>query len=129
MKGEFEARLPIAPHGAGESATAAGAIQRLFATTVTGSATQIAILNDTLGNVNIPEGGVFISWCSDTDCYLQFAGAFAFGGAFPTASATTGLFLPAGVVLTLFHRRALDSRGSVIRKTADGTLMHWMSQP
>lgn len=101
----------------------------MFATTVVAAATQIAILNDTLGVVNIPEGGVFISWMSDTDCYLHFAAAFAFGGGLASASPTNSLFLPAGVMLTFFHRRGFESRGSVIRKTADGTLMHWMSQP
>jgi hypothetical protein len=70
--------------------------------------------------------GVWITWVSDTDCYLHFQPSGQ-ASTLTNASATNSLFLPAGVMVDFFHRPNHDDIVVVIQKTAAGRLYRWQS--
>ena len=121
--GTFEAVYKLPPAAAdgtgGTGATrpfssAVGAV----GLTVTPVTTQTATDPATIPN----PFGCYITWISDTDCYIRV------GDVTMSAVATTSdHFLPAGVSMEWWHRGGIDTHFSVIQKTASGTIKRYRS--
>lgn len=94
-------------------------------TTITGTtADDVVLANWVSGSSVIQTTAVWITWISDTDCFIGFYPQSDGAG---VISATTGLFLPAGVYLDIWHIPKADDRVQVIQKTAGGNLYRWQS--
>lgn len=88
--------------------------------------TQLAISGAAAGLVlaapTITPTGNYVSWISDTDCYVNWGNSAS--QIFATSSIS--VFMPAGVVWDFWHTPK-DDWVSVIQKTAGGKLYFWRS--
>jgi hypothetical protein len=71
----------------------------------------------------MPDGGCYISWIADADCYIVFGSVAGMA----VATSTNGFYLPAGVAMDFWHQRKMDDFFSVVQKTAAGTLKRYRS--
>lgn len=108
MLGHTEAINKAPPHGNGTGDPTA-----TFVTAV-GAASSAA--TTVLGGAAIPSGGVFITWVSDTDCYIRF------GDSTVGPATTSDWLLIAGVEKDYRHHPTYDTHFTVLQKTASGTI-------
>jgi hypothetical protein len=105
--------------------TSSGGQRGVKITAITGTTADDSVLNNWVsGSDVIQTTAVWITWISDTDCFIAF---YQQGGNSQTLSPTNGLFLPAGVYLDIWHIPKADDRVLVIQKTAGGNLYRWQS--
>jgi hypothetical protein len=119
MLGQLEAILKSPPAAAGGTAAS-----RPFATTVaaTGSAVvPVTTLTAADGAVIPYPLGCFITWISDTDCYIRV------GDSTISIATTSDWFLPAGVAVDWWHNGQTQTHFSVIQKTTGGTIKRYRS--
>lgn len=69
--------------------------------------------------------GCYITWISDTDCYVR-VGPPSINGVAMNIATSSDHFLPAGASVEWWHR-ASDTHFSVIQKTAAGTIKRYRS--
>jgi hypothetical protein len=118
MLGQLEALLK-APPGAAGSATG----NRPFSTSITGVASSATLVTSNTANdpAAIPELGCFVTWVSDTDCYLRV------GDANVGSATTSDMFVPSGVTFDWWHNGKTQLYFSVLQKTAGGTIKRYRS--
>lgn len=117
----IETILRIAPHRTGAAFPAAGRVTAYTAAPVTDN-----VCNGAGGFDAAFPMGCYITWIAETDCYLHFYGTDEAPG---TPSSVNSLFLPAGVYVDWWHRAKLESKVTVVQKTAAGNLYRWPSSP
>lgn len=122
-----ETILKVPPHPSSGIDTANNNVS--IGASVRSSAVGAASTSDNVLNggalATLTQLGVWITWCSDTDCYIHFQPP----GGSSAASSTNSLFLPAGVERDYFHRPNRDDTVFMIQKTAGGRLYRWQSSP
>lgn len=119
MLGKQEAILKSPP-----GAAAGAGFNRPFSTSISGVASAVAAVttltaNDAAGIPPMPFG-CFVTWISDTDCYVRV------GDANVGVATTADWFLPAGVAVDWWHDGS-QSSFSAIQKTAGGTVKRYRS--
>lgn len=123
IPGVLEALYKLPP-GAADGTGGTGAT-RPFASTVSGTGLTVTPVTTLTASdpAAIPNPfGCYITWISDTDCYVRV------GDPTMTSVATTSdHFLPAGVSMEWWHRGGIDTHFSVIQKTAGGTIKRYRS--
>ena len=118
-----ETILKIPPHRATDTSEA-GTPHTVRATTISGTASNDNVLNG--GPSAFPKLGCWVTFISDTDCYIHFGSSVT---GTPVATAASSCFLPAGVYVDWWCMPGRDDSLSVIQKTAGGTLQRWQSSP
>lgn len=119
IPGNFEAVMKLPP-GPSDSTTAknrpfssaVGAVGLVVTPVTTLTATDAAAIPNPFG--------CYITWISDTDCYVRI------GTSAMNIATTSDQFLPAGVSMEWWHR-PVDTHFSVIQKTASGTIKRYAS--
>lgn len=110
------------PPGAADIATASN---RPFSSAFGGTGlavTPVTVISLTdAAQIPPPPFGCYITWCSDTDCYVRV------GTSTMNIATTSDAFLPAGATVEWWHRGGVDTHFSVIQKTAGGTIKRWRS--
>jgi hypothetical protein len=119
VPGQFEAVIKLPP-GPSDSTTAKN---RPFSSTV--GPVGLAVTPITTLTASDPAAipaqfGCYITWISDTDCYIRV------GPSTMNIATTSDQFLPGGVSMEWWHR-ATDTHFSVIQKTAGGTIKRYQS--
>jgi hypothetical protein len=113
-----EAILKCPPYGSGSTALS-GALHRVFISAIGAVSQSYQVMT----SGTFPPTGGYFTWISDTDCYVNW-GPFT---NINSASASTSLFLPAGVFVDFWHRPLLEDGFSVIQKSGGGNITRWMS--
>jgi hypothetical protein len=117
--GSFEAVMKLPP-GAADGTGA----NRPFSSAVgpTGLAVTAVTTLTATDPATIPNPfGCYVTWISDTDCYVRV------GTSTMNVATTSDQFLPAGVSTEWWHRGGIDTHFSVIQKTAAGTIKRYRS--